>query len=144
MVPNLKQRILNERGLVKVKERKPGRQRATFGKFAPAPRPIVSGKPKTALMKYLEQKYGVTLEELLVSGSLSMVAKKLGNEVDVSTISKWIKRFKLRYTADNLPDCTDCRHRGPACEGGVCLILMEMELYELVLLKKKEMLWKPQ
>lgn len=137
---NLKQRILSERGLVKVKEKKPRRQRASYGKFAPAPRPVVSGRKKTALMKYLEQKYGVVLEELLISGSLSTVAKALGDEVDVSTISRWIKRFKLRYTADNLPDCNGCQHYGPGCQGGVCYVLMDLELYELVMVKRKEML----
>lgn len=137
---NLKDRILKERGLVKVKERKPGHQRDTFGKFAPAPKAVISGKRKTPLMKYLEQKYNVALEEILVSGSLSIIAKRLGGEVDVTTISRWIKRFNLRYSEDNLPDCTNCRHRGPACEGGVCLILMESEQWDLVLLKKEVML----
>ncbi len=132
-------RILRERGLVR-KQGKRGRPRDTVGRFAPLPRPTVSGKRKTALMKYLEQKYGVAIEEVMVSGNLSQIVKRLGNEVDYSTISRWIKRFKLRYSANNLPDCTDCLHRGPACEGGVCYVLIGLELWELVLLKKEVML----
>ena len=138
-MPDLRDRILKERGLVKVKQHKAGKQRDSFGKFAPLPRPTMAGRSKTALMKYLEQKYHLAIEEVLVSGSLSIVAKRLGNEVDVTTISKWIKRFKLRYSANNLPDCDGCRHGGMACEGGVCLILMELGLYELVMLKKELM-----
>jgi hypothetical protein len=91
-------------------------------------------------MKYLEQKYRINIEDVLVSGSLSVVAKKLGNEVDVTTLSKWVKRFKLRYTEDNLPDCLGCRHHHPACDIGICDILMNLELYDLALLKRKELL----
>lgn len=132
------EKILQERGLTKVKRHKTGKKRDSFGKFAPKPQ--LSVRKKTPLMRYLEQKYHVAIEEVLVSGSLSIVAKQLGNEVDVSTISKWIKKLRLKYTKDNLPDCQDCKHRGLACEGGVCLILMSLELWELVLIKKEEML----
>jgi len=130
-----KDKILQERGLILVKPSRKGRKR-----LAPAIRATHPDKPKTALMKYLEQKYGVAVEEVLVSGSLSVVAKRLGNEVDETTISKWIKRFKLRYSADNLPDCHGCKHYGPACEAGICYVLLDLGLYELVPLKKKEVL----
>jgi len=136
----LTKRILQERGLIKVKERKPGKHRDSFGKFVPIPRPIVGGKSKTALMKYLEQKYNVAMEEVLLSGSLSIVAKKLGNEVDVTTLSRWIGRFKLRYTPNNLPNCNLCNQWTLACEGGVCSILMQMELWDLVFIKRQEIL----
>ena len=136
----LTKRILQERGLLKVKERKPGKHRDSFGKFVPIPRPVVGGKSKTALMKYLEEKYHVAMEEVLLSGSLSIVAKKLGNEVDVTTLSRWIKRMSLRYTEKNLPDCKDCNHWTLACNGGVCSILMQMELYDLMFLKRRELL----
>ena len=136
----LTKRILQERGLLKVKERKPGRHRDSFGKFAPIPRPIVGGKSKTALMKYLEQKYHVAIEEVLLTGSLSIVAKKLGNEVDVTTLSRWIGRFKLRYTPDNLPNCEDCPYWEISCQGGVCGILMKLEEWDLMLIKRQQLL----
>jgi len=96
--------------------------------------------PKTALMRYLEQKYGHRIEDVLVSGSLSVVAKKLGDEVDTSTLSRWIKRFKLRYGADNLPSCEGCKQCGLACQQGICYVLINLELYELVPTKQKEVL----
>jgi len=140
-LPDLRERILQERGLVKVKKPKQrGITRDGFGKFVPKPRAIISGKSKTPLMRYLEQKYQVALEDVLISGSLSQVAKQLGNEIDVSTISRWIKRFKLRYTPDNLPSCEDCRYWDIDCEGGVCKILMDMEEWDLVWLKRKEIM----
>ena len=136
MGSKLQQRILKERGLIKVSKHKP--QRNTFAKFAPAPRITVAGKSKTPLMRYLEQKYHVAMEEVLVSGSLSVVAKGFGNEVDVSTISRWISRFKLRYSETNLPDCNGCRHWEIACEGGICHVLMELEEWDLVWIKRQE------
>lgn len=140
MPEDIKSRILKERGLVKVKEHKPRRQRDTFGKFAPLPRITIANKRKTALMKYLEQKYGVAMEQVLISGSLSIVAKKLGNEIDTSTLSRWIKRFKLRYTATNLPDCNGCPYWELACNGGICKILVDLEDYDLMLLKRDQIL----
>ena len=137
---SIKNQILKERGLVKVRERKPGKKRDSFGRFSLAPKVIISGKRKTPMMRYLEQKYHLALEDVLVSGSLSIVAKRLGNEVDVSTISRWIKRFRLRYTEDNLPVCEDCTHYTLACDGGVCQILMDMEFYDLMLVKRQKLL----
>lgn len=116
--------------------------------FQPAPRkhrrikPIIkvasSSEPKTAKMLYLELRYNCRIEEILLSGSLSVVARKLGGEVDTSTISKWIKKLRLRYTKDNLPNCQYCRHKKTACIYGICYVLVEMELWDLVLLKKEE------
>ena len=130
---NPKERIMKERGLVST-QTAPNKSR----RFTPRILPDYS-VPKTTLMKYLENKYGIRIEEVLVSGSLSMVAKKLGDEVDVTTISKWIKKFKLRYTATNLPNCTTCRQYGPACEGGICLVLIKLELYELIPTMKEKL-----
>ncbi|KKK55867.1 hypothetical protein LCGC14_3070220, partial [marine sediment metagenome] len=106
----------------------------------PAIKVTIAANLKTPLMQLLEHKYGYAIEDVLVSGSLSVVAKQLGNEVDTSTLSKWIKKLKLRYNADNLPDCKDCRQYGLACEQGVCYVLINLELYELVPIKRKEML----
>jgi len=91
-------------------------------------------------MKYLEQKYHVVMEEALTSGSLSIVAKQFGGEVDVSTISRWIKRFGLRYTTDNLPSCDGCIHGTMACNSGVCSILMQREEYDLMMIKREQLL----
>lgn len=129
-----KEKILAERGIILTKPAKHKSTKLTT-KIIPD-----RSKPKTTLMKYLEAKYGVAIEDVLVSGSLSIVAKRLGNEVDETTLSKWIKRFKLRYTASNLPDCVGCRRYGPACQGGICYVLLDLGLYELIPIKKEEVL----
>ena len=135
MKPSPRDRILKERGL-QLTRPAPKKHRRLVHSI----KPTYSGQPKTALMKYLEQKYRVAIEDVLLSGSLSIVAKRLGNEVDVTTLSKWIKRFSMRYTEDNLPQCDGCKHYGPACESGVCYVLINLELWELVPIKKKEVL----
>jgi len=109
-------------------------------KLTPIPQVNTNSKLKTPLMRYLELVHGKPIEQILLSGSLSVVAKRLDNEVDVSTISKWIKRLKLRYTQDNLPQCDGCRRYGLACDGGICYILIELELYDLLEVKKAEIL----
>ena len=135
MKPTIKERILKERGLTehRTAPRKHKRLRLSIEQS-------ISVKSKTPLMRYLEQKYGRPIDELLMSGSLSVVAKRLGNEVDTTTLSKWIKRFKLRYSEDNLPNCEGCKHYGIACSVGICYVLVNQELWELVELKKKEVL----
>lgn len=132
---DIRRKLLSERGLTVTKPH-PRRHR----QLRPTTKLITGGPTKTPLMKYLEQKYGRSIEELLLSGSLNVVAKLLDNEVDRTTLSRWIKRFKLRYTKDNLPDCEGCPHHGPACESGVCYVLIEQGLYELVEVKKKELM----
>lgn len=128
-------KILKERGLL-VKRPAPRKHK----RLQPAVKVSIPDIPKTVLMRYLEQKYGRRIEDVLVSGSLSVVAKQLGGEVDTSTLSRWIKRFKLRYSADNLPSCKDCKQYGLACQQGVCYVLLNLELYELVPIKQKEVL----
>ena len=123
-------KILQERGLT-ITQPAPRKSR----KLVPRVVPNLT-LSKTALMKYLESKYGTPIETILLSGSLSIVARKLGNEVDETTLSKWIKRFKLRYTKDNLPNCNGCRREGPACQSGICYVLMGLELYDLVPIMK--------
>lgn len=135
VTPNqIRQQLLKEKGLTSFK---PEPHRAK--KLKPLPTPTVDPKLKTPMMRYLELVHDQPIESILVSGSLSVVAKKLDYAIDVSTISKWIKRLKLRYGADNLPQCTGCRRHGPACDGGVCYILVDMELYNLLPLKRQEM-----
>ncbi|KKN53793.1 hypothetical protein LCGC14_0598860 [marine sediment metagenome] len=130
-----RERILKERGLLE-KQSAPRKHK----RLQPAIRVTVLDRLKTPLMRYLEQKYGKLIEDVLVSGSLSVVAHKLGDEVDTSTLSKWIKRFKLRYSKDNLPSCMDCKQYGLACGQGVCYVLLGLELWELVPIKQKEVL----
>jgi len=130
-----RERILKERGLL---ESRPAPRK--HKRLQPAIKVSIPATSKTPLMRYLEQKYGKAIEDMLVSGSLSVVAKRLNNEVDTSTLSKWIKRFKLRYSAGNLPQCKGCKQYGLACEQGVCYVLLNLELYELVPIKQKEVL----
>lgn len=47
--------------------------------------------PKTILMKYLEMKYQVKMEDVVFGGSLSQVVKLFGDEIDPSTVSLWRK-----------------------------------------------------
>ena len=133
--PNsIRKQAMKELGITSFKP-EPRKQR----RLKPIPQPTINNK--TPLMRYLELVHGEPIEQMLLSGSLSVVAKKLDNEVDVSTLSKWIKKLKLRYTRDNLPQCEGCAKYGPACEGGICYILIELELYDLLEVKKKEVLY---
>ena len=50
---------------------------------------LPSSFPKSRLMKYIELKFGDKLENLIASGTIYELAKRLG--VDASTISKWRK-----------------------------------------------------
>ena len=134
VTPNsIRQQVLKERGITSFKPIKKHRR------LRPIPQPVINPRLKTPLMKYFEAVKGQAIEEILLSGSLSFVARYLNNEADVSTISKWIKRLRLRYSKDNLPNCDGCSRRGPACDGGVCYILVELGLYDLLMLKRKEM-----
>jgi len=131
---NIRTQAMKELGITTFKQA--GKQR----RLKPDTVGSIPSELKTPLMRYLELVYGEPVEKMLLSGSLSVVAKHLGNEVDVSTLSKWIKKLKLRYTADNLPVCDGCRRYGPACDSGVCYLLIELELYNLLEVKKSEVL----
>ena len=129
----IRQQLMKEKGITSFKREK------KHAKLKPIPVPTVDGRLKTPMMRYLELVYGKPIEKILLSGSLSVVAKRLGNEVDTSTLSKWIKKLNLRYSSTNLPKCEGCSRRASACDGGVCYILIELELYNLLELKRKEM-----
>ena len=131
----IRQQLLKEKGLTSFKPK-----RTKHAKLRPTPSPPIDPKHKTPMMRYLELVHGEPIERMLLAGSLSVVAKKLDNEVDVSTVSKWIKKLRLRYSEDNLPQCQGCVRYGSACESGICYILIELERYELLPLKKKEMM----
>jgi len=134
VTPNkIRQQLLKEKGITSFKA-EPTKHR----KLRPVPQPVIDNHVKTPMMRYLELVHGEPIEQMLLSGSLSVVAKKLDNEVDTSTLSKWIKKLRLRYSEDNLPQCK-CARYGPACDDGVCYVLIELELYDLLSLKRKEM-----
>ena len=129
---NVKDRLLQERGLVSASPARHKRKRVRVQPIA------VGGIAKTPMIRYLEQKYNVAIDEVIMSGSLNQVVDKLGKEVDRSTVSRWIKRFRLRYSKDNLPNCVDCKHYQAACDLGICFVLINLELWDLVELKKEE------
>ncbi len=137
MKDTIRERILKERGLAITKPNVRQRNRTIFKVTPPA-----GAIPKTKTMQLMEMKYGSghTLEEVLMSGSLNQIVKVFHGEVDRSTVSKWIDRLKLKFTEDNLPNCTTCMHQGPACDGGICYVLMEREQYDLVEVKKGQVL----
>ena len=95
---------------------------------------------KTPSMRLAEAKLGMPIEEILQMGSLSQIVKLLDGEIDKSTVSRWIKRLKLRYSATNLPSCYNCQHRTDKCDIGLCAILWDREEWELVLIKRKEVM----
>lgn len=76
---DLKQRILKQRGVVLEK----GTRRPITYDDLPSP------YPKTRLMKYIELKHGDTLENIIFTGTIYELEKKLG--IDATTISKWRK-----------------------------------------------------
>jgi len=132
---DIRNKLLKEVGLTPTQKEKRRNH-----KLKPLPQAVIPKVRKTPMMLYLEEKYKEPVEKVLLSGSLNVVAKHFNGEVDRSTISRWIKRFKLRYDKDNLPQCEGCLRYGPACDSGICYILLELELWELVPIKKQEVL----
>lgn len=134
---SIREAILKERGLAVAQKQKQSKRQFV-------PRQVIPKHYKpTTQMKYLENKYGngQSIFDIILSGSLSVVCDRLGNEVDRSTVSKWIKRYHLRYGKTNLPDCAICSHYlSIQCDQGTCNLLIQTEQWELVLLKKKELL----
>lgn len=129
----IRERVLKERGLHHTK------QAHKHKKLEPVKHIYVPGYLKTTHMKYLETKYGEPIENILASGSLSEVAKRLNHEVDRTTLSKWKARLGLRYSPDHLPDCKLCQAINISCQAGVCFILAEAGLWDLVEVKKQEL-----
>lgn len=132
---DIRDSVLNRRGLV---DFKPAKEHS-HKRFKPVPRSIIPDHLKTDKMRYFEVVKGRPIEEILMSGSLRYVCKVLDNQINPATVSKWIKRLKLRYDVDNLPNCDGCGRSGPACESGVCYILVEIGRYDLLIRKKEEM-----
>ncbi len=126
------EKILRERGLMITQESK-GKRRHIVSTPSQVP-----DNHKTPLMKMAEVTLGQPIEVILMSGSLSQVAGRIG--CDPSTVSKMIKRLKLRWSADNLPDCSRCDRATLACIDGVCNILVDAGLVELVEVKAKQIL----
>ena len=134
----LRERILRERGLLKQKAKK-GVRRSRLVRN-PADSLTVKASDKTDKMRYLEIKYGKPIEVLLLSGSLTEVVKSLHDEVDFTTVSKWIKKLKLRYSITNMPSCNNCPRWNPVCQAGYCSILADKEQYDLLEVKRKELM----
>jgi hypothetical protein len=135
ITPNdIRAKLLKERGITASAKAVNKRKR-----FVPAIE--VQTIPKTAKMMYLEMKYGLHLEDVLISGSLNQIVARFGGEIDRSTVSKWIARFHARYTATNLPVCSGCKHMHPCCQHPTwqCNVLTVMGLYKLIPLKRKEL-----
>lgn len=128
---SIKDKILEERGLIEHQTTKHTPKR--LARIPPSPLDSL----KTPLMKYLELRHGKPIQDMLMAGSLSQVAKKL--DVDGSTVSKWIKHLKLRYGVNNLPTCIGCKFKQLTCELGICRILVEDERWDLVELKRQEL-----
>ncbi len=128
----LKQKVLDEHGLI---EHRPSKGKHT--RLVTIPESNLDPL-KTPHMRYLELVHKKPIEQLLMAGSLSIVSKKLG--IDTSTASRWISKLKLRYSEDNLPQCKGCPRYNKACNVGMCNILADQNLWELVLLKQTELL----
>ena len=134
-ISQLRKRMLRDRGLQHI-TRDPKRKR----KVDNIPAIDVDTNGKTKHMQYLELKYGVRIEEVLLSGTLEEVVKRLGGEVNYSTISRWIKRLKLRYSEENLPSCEFCLHYAEMyCPEGVCNLLLKLDRRDLLTAKMKQM-----
>ena len=88
MTKSIKQRILDSRGVVLEKHTR------TPLTHDDAP----SLLHKTYTMKWLEIKHTKPIEELITSGTLSEVSKRLG--VDRTTISKWRTQLALAKLAE--------------------------------------------
>jgi len=86
-ISSLRRRILKHKGIEAVE---PGTKRLLQLDDLP------DYFPKTSLMRYIETKYHIRLEREVFKGSLTDVCKKLGWEVDRSTISRWRKHI-LQY-----------------------------------------------
>lgn len=131
--PNdIRRQVMKERGITTFAEK--GKKRhLTKVSVNPIPSSL-----KTPLMRYWELVLSEPIERILLSGSLTQVSKRMDNEVDTSTLSKWIKRLKLHYSEENLPSCSGCMVVAQSCEVGICPILMDQGLYELVMVKRRE------
>jgi len=128
---SIKDRILEERGLIEHQTTKHAAKR--LARIPPSPLDSL----KTPMMRYLELKHGKPIQDMVMAGSLSQVAKKLG--VDSSTVSKWIKHLKLRFDDGNLPNCIGCEFERPACCLGICYILVQDKQWDLVELKRQQL-----
>jgi len=128
---SIKEKILEDRGLI---EHQPAKHKhRKMVRIPPSPLDSL----KTPLMRYLELRHHKPIQDMLMAGSLSQVAKSLG--IDPSTVSKWIKHLKLRYNDDNLPNCEGCKFKRPTCsDTGFCYILVQDERWDLVELKRQE------
>ena len=132
--PNdLRKKLLAERGIVVIQTAK-----NIHHKLVPAT--TIQLKTKTAKMMYLEIKYGKRIEDVLSGNSLRQAAKIYGNEVDFTTLSKWIDKYKIKYSESNLPACAGCKCKHPTCDAvAQCNLLVELGMYDLIDAKRREL-----
>ena len=127
--------ILKSHGIVKVASNPGGK---VINKKFHRPVSTPRDKLKTPTMRLLEILYNKSIEELLLSDTCTRVAKKL--KVSKAAVSKWIVKLQLKYTAEHLPDCTDCQEANFDCTMGTCWKLVQFRDTYLVQLKKEEIL----
>lgn len=133
----LRKRIIKEHG-VELVQPTPGAHREVKRRRTPPSR--IPEKDKTTLIRYLEFKYGESIELLILDGSLRSVADKL--KVSHGTIKIWRKQFNLNWSFTNLPDCTGCLLKDVVCQTtGTCHILTRSHAKEeLIVLKANQVL----
>ena len=83
----LREKILKGRGLVVTRTRK-----STTRSLAHRPHSVPESM-KTYAMKAFELKFGIPIETILVSGSLSIIKAKYG--IDRTTACRWRRRLGL-------------------------------------------------
>lgn len=122
-----KQKILHERGVRIVKP-----EQYKHKKLIRLP-PTQLNHMKTPTMRLIEIEHKASIEELLLSGTVTQVAARL--RTNKGTISKWKHRLQLVWSADNLPKCEGCTRATYICVLGVCRLLLDCGQEELCMLK---------
>ena len=124
----MQENILRSRGLVRKKEKTTKHVRLSN---------TCRDHLKTTRMRLIELQFGSTIEEILLSGTVTAVAKKYN--LDKGTVSKWIYRLCLIMDTDQLPSCADCNQAREECLSGRC---WKVETFDsgLVEVKKQQMI----
>ena len=111
-------------------------------KLVVKPRPVMVSFPSrlglTDKQRMIEMTHGLPIE-LLLTGTLVEVKRRLNHEVSKATISRWRDKLKLNWSTINLPSCDSCRSRSTSCIVDICRILAQAQKPKLIILKAKEM-----
>ena len=130
---DIEDKILKQRGLIR---HKPAIDRPK--RLAPAKPFKTFDDMKNKNMRYVEMKYGVRLERLLMSGSLNVISKAIGNSVNRSTLGRWRSMLQLCYDKEHLPACEHCTYQEDMCSIGACAVLVKLGRSDLLAAKKSE------